>query len=107
MKSKVNVRYFASLREIVGKREETLEVDKGFTVKKLLLHLSSKYGNSFREYIYRSDIGELRDNLQFLIDGKSIKTLNGIETKLHEGCQFAIIPPVGGGCAIGYFLIHR
>ena len=97
IKSKINVRYFASLREIVGKREETLKVDNDITVEKLLLCLSNKYGNSFREYVYKSESGGLRDNLQFLIDGRSITTLDGIKTRLHEGCQFVIIPPVGGG----------
>ena len=97
MKSKVCVRYFASLREIVGTREEILEVDNDVTVEKFLLFLSNKYGDGFRQYVYKSGSSGLSDNLQFLIDGGSITTLDGINTKLHEGCQFAIIPPVGGG----------
>ena len=97
MKSKVCVRYFASLREIVGKREEILDVDNDVTVEKFLLFLSNKYGDGFRQYVFKSGSSGLRENLQFLIDGRSITTLDGIDTKLHEGCQFAIIPPVGGG----------
>lgn len=92
---KITVKYFAALREIVGKKEELLELDGDLTVENLLEILSNKYGEEFQEYIY--DEGRLRENLQFLIDGKSISTAKGIKTRLHDSAQFVIIPPVGGG----------
>ncbi len=91
------MKYFASLREIVGKREEIIEVDHDASVKNLLYSLSNIYGYKFREYIFKPRSDSPRENLQFLIDGKSIRTLNGFETKLCDGCKFVIIPPVGGG----------
>lgn len=93
---KLTVRYFASLREIVKKKEDSLEFDKEVTVEELLRILSNKYGEKFKEYVY--DGKECpKKNLQFLIDGKSITTLNNVKTKLSDGSQFVIIPPVGGG----------
>jgi len=93
---KITVKYFAALREIVGKKEDLLELDADLTVENLLEALSDKYGEEFQEYIYNEE-GRLRENLQFLIDGKSISTSKGIKTKLHNSSQFVIIPPVGGG----------
>jgi len=93
---KITVKYFAALREIVGKKEELLELDRDLTVENLLGVLSNKYGKEFQEYIYNEE-GRLRENLQFLIDGKSISTAKGIKTRLHDSSQFVIIPPVGGG----------
>jgi MoaD family protein len=90
------VKYFASIREITGKREEVLDVEEGTTIEKLLQTLSKRYGEKFKEYVF-DEKGTLRDHLQFLLDGKSFTTLEGLGTKITDGCQFAMIPPVGGG----------
>ena len=97
LKVKVIVKYFVAIREIVGKSEDILEMDEKSTVKDLLMHLSRINGNKFTEYIYKVGTERLNENLQFLVDGRSINTLNGIKTKLNDGCKFVIIPPVGGG----------
>ena len=93
----MQVKYFAALREIVGKREETIKVNDNTTVESLLLYLSEKYGDKFKKYVFKPKTTSPRENLQFLIDGKSITTLNGIGTNLKDDCTFVIIPPVGGG----------
>jgi molybdopterin synthase sulfur carrier subunit len=96
---KVSVRFFTTLREITGKREETLEFPDGenVTVEKVLGKLAERYGKGFVEYVYDSKTGEVKGFLQFLINGRSASTLKGLETELADGDVLAIIPPVGGG----------
>jgi len=94
---KVKARYFARVREIVGKNEEVLEVSENTNVQAFLTILSQKYGASFREYVFTKNGEELSLDLNFLLDGKNINTINGPRTILCEGSAFAIIPPVGGG----------
>jgi MoaD family protein len=95
----VSVRFFTSLREIVDKKEETLKFPEGekATVDMVLKTLSQRYGKPFVEYVYDAKTGEVRVFLQFLINGKSAATLNGLQTKLEDGDVLAILPPVGGG----------
>jgi molybdopterin synthase sulfur carrier subunit len=95
----VLVRFFTSLREIINKKEETLKFPEGAkaTVDMVLKMLSQRYGKPFVEYVYDRKTGEVRGFLQFLINGKSAATLNGLETKLEDGDVLAILPPVGGG----------
>jgi len=95
----VSVRFFTSLREITGKREETLEFSDGetVTVDKVLKRLAERYGKGFAEYVYDSKTGEVKGFLQFLVNGRSASTLNGLNTKLADSDVLAIIPPVGGG----------
>jgi sulfur-carrier protein len=94
----VKVRFFTRLREIVGKREETLTLpDKEtVTVNTVLKVLSDKYSKPFTEYVY-NEKGKPQNFLQFLINGTSTATLNGTETLLQNGDELAILPPVGGG----------
>jgi MoaD family protein len=95
----VKVRFFTSLREIVGKREEalTFEPNEEVTVDFVLKNLSKKYGSAFTEYIYNDKTGHPKGFLQFLVNGNSTSTLNGLEAKLENGDVLAILPPVGGG----------
>lgn len=95
----VSVRFFTSLREITDKKEETLKFPEGekVTVDMVLKTLSQRYGKPFVEYVYDRKTGEVRGFLQFLVNGKSATTMNGLQTELEDGDVLAILPPVGGG----------
>jgi len=98
-KVEVTVRFFTSLREIVGKREETLSFSEGenVTADLVLKTLSKKYGTPFTKYVYDEKTGKPKNFLQFLVNGTSTSTLNGLETELKDDDVLAILPPVGGG----------
>jgi sulfur-carrier protein len=95
----IKVRFFTNLREIVDKREETLTFADAtnVTVSLVLTTLSKKYGAPFVEYVYNDKTGQPKSFLQFLVNGTSTTTLNGLETELKNGVVLAILPPVGGG----------
>ncbi|MEM2092843.1 MAG: ubiquitin-like small modifier protein 1 [Candidatus Bathyarchaeia archaeon] len=96
---KISVRFFTTLREIVGKREETLEFpnDAVVTVGMVLNRLAELYGKGFMDYVYDGKTGEVKGFLQFLVNGRSASTIKGMDTKLEDGDTLAILPPVGGG----------
>lgn len=95
----ISVRFFTSLREITGKREEIMKFRAGekITLNLILEKLGRQYGKDFIEYVYDSKTGEVKGFLQFLVNGRSATTLNGMDTTLSSGDVLAIIPPVGGG----------
>jgi molybdopterin synthase sulfur carrier subunit len=96
LKFKVTVKFFTTLREITGKKEEQIEFSKASTVESLLKQLSKKYGKEFDDYVY-DELGNVHGHLHFLVNGQSITALNEFRTRLKEGDQVAILPPVGGG----------
>jgi len=93
---KVKIQYFASVRELVNLREETIDVPAGTNVRNLLDLLTAKYGDKLKEYLL-DDTGKPREYLQFLLNEKSISQTDGFFTLLRDGSTLAIIPPVGGG----------
>jgi len=93
---RVKVKFFTTLREIVGKKEEQIELSRSVTIETLLRQLAKTYGKEFEDYIY-DELGNVRGHLQFLVNGNSITSLQGFKTKLKEGDHVAILPPVGGG----------
>ncbi len=72
-------------------------VDQGLAVKDLLRILTEKHGDKFTEFVFEANSSKPKRSLQFLINGKNISYLDGLLTKLEEGNEFAIVPPVGGG----------
>ena len=96
---RVSVRFFTTLREVIGKKEETLKFSGGeaVTVNTVLERLVELHGKSFAEYVYDQKNGKVRGFLQFLVNGRSISSFEGLGTRLSDGDVLAIIPPVGGG----------
>ena len=96
---RVSVRFFTSLREIIKKKEETLEFSDSekVTIGMVLDTLSQKHDKNFADYVYDVKTHEVRGFLQFLVNGKSALSLNGLQTELNDGDVLAILPPVGGG----------
>ena len=95
----VKVRFFTTLREIVNKREENLTFIDGekVSVDLALKTLSIKYGKLFTQYVYDNKTGQPKNFLQFLLNGTSTLTLDGLKTEFKTGDVLAILPPVGGG----------
>lgn len=94
---RVNIKYFATLREITGKREEQIELEKDSTIRVLLGRLVELHGARFKDYVMDEKANTPRAHLLFLIDGTSISGLEGLDTRLTEDCTVALMPPVGGG----------
>ena len=82
----ISIRYFASLREIVARDEETLSVDEGTRVSEVRDLLVKHY-----------------PRLQPVVE-RSICAVNRkyvpAETVLHDGDELVFIPPMGGGEAM-------
>jgi MoaD family protein len=67
------------------------------TADRVLKRLTQRYGRKFVEYVYDAKTGEVKGFLQFLVNGRSASSLEGLSTRLADGDVLAIIPPVGGG----------
>jgi len=93
---RINVKFFATLREIVGEWNVELSLPEGTTVDEVLRGLTKQYGERFRNYVYNKK-GVIHDYLIFLINGESIYAAKGFETILKEGDSLIILPPIGGG----------
>jgi molybdopterin synthase sulfur carrier subunit len=94
---KINVRYFTTLRELTGTREDGLELMDGSNLAELIETVSVKYGTVAFMYLHVTESGKIDPSIKFLINGVAAQNLRGLETELKDGDVVAIIPPIGGG----------
>jgi molybdopterin synthase sulfur carrier subunit len=79
---RVQVKYFASFRDMTGKMEESLEVPEGITVEGLREHV---------KVLYAKMAG--REQVLVAVNGVFVP----LETAVSEGDDVAFFPPVSGG----------
>ncbi len=91
---RVRVRYFGRLVDIVGKKEEIVEV-KGGTVRELIETLGDLYGDEIVRAIIDVDARSLREDIIILVNQKPIG--GNLESQLSEDSKVSILPFVSGG----------
>ncbi|MHC1591493.1 MAG: MoaD family protein [Candidatus Helarchaeales archaeon] len=96
MCARVNVKLLLLLSDKLGKEELEMESDD-------IEELQRKIVERFKEQLsddnlfVNKETGLFHDHMLVLINGRNIKFMNGLKTKLNEGDTVVICPPVAGG----------
>jgi molybdopterin synthase sulfur carrier subunit len=90
---KIKVKAFANFREILG-RERDVEVKDGSTISDLLDELC-RTNQKLRSAAF-DEPGQIKDYVIIMKNKKNIDSQDGLGTKLSEGDEVAIFPPVAG-----------
>jgi molybdopterin synthase sulfur carrier subunit len=90
---KVKVRSFAGFRNILG-RESVVELQQKAIVVDLLSALCAAHGE-LRAMLF--DQAGLKEDVNILVNGKNIESIQGMNTELSEGDEVAIFPAAIGG----------
>lgn len=92
----VEVKFYAMLREISGKKMERITLPPKSSVRDLVDLLVERYGGEFARYIYDAE-RQVRSYLSYMLNGVNINSLDRFDTMLKDGDVFSLLPPVGGG----------
>ncbi len=94
----IHVGYFATIRELTGKKEENItRVPAPETVLALMSDLSVVYGKKFRDFCLDGGDEKVSRNVNILVNGRHIHHIQEGETPLKDGDDVSIFPLIGGG----------
>jgi MoaD family protein len=88
---KVDLLFFAQLRDLAGVRDREIGITAGSTLADLIEQLCVEYGADFRHQI------ETAQGLRIMVNGRENEVLQGRETELKEGDTVTFFPLVFGG----------
>ncbi|MFX0085529.1 MAG: ubiquitin-like small modifier protein 1 [Candidatus Hodarchaeota archaeon] len=91
----VKVKFFATFKYITNQNEIEIQLDDGTNIAQLMEILFKSYKDLEKE-IY-NDNRIIKDYVQILKNGRNIKYLDNINTKLENNDVIAMFPPVAGG----------
>ena len=94
MNNSIKILFFGLFKDIMGRKEFTLEIDNKVDFKKFLDLLNSKYEkfNKIKRFIEDKDE---RQPVFIVLNGVTLK--KPFEHKIQTGDEVAFLPPVGGG----------
>jgi len=91
----VRFKPFGSLRRKIGEKEMVLDLNEGATVGDALDEVLEKSEEEVR-HIFMTE-GKLSGNLILMLNKTSVESLEGEDTKLHDGDEIALLPHIQGG----------
>ena len=91
---KLQVQYFAQVRQAAGCGNETVLLDDGADIRGLLAWLAARYGVPFRSFVL-DEHGDARPGIIMLVNDKPVA--RGQILRLADGDRVSIFSPVAGG----------
>jgi molybdopterin synthase sulfur carrier subunit len=90
----LELRFFATFREAVGRKTVVREFEDGSDVGEVLSVLEAEYEEMDGRLIVD---GDLAPQINVLKNGREVLHLQGLETALADGDRLSVFPPVAGG----------
>ena len=90
----LELRFFATFREAVGRKTVVREFEDGSDVGEVLSVLEAEYDEMDGRLIVD---GDLAPQINVLKNGREVLHLQGLETALADGDRLSVFPPVAGG----------
>ncbi|MEM8883302.1 MAG: ubiquitin-like small modifier protein 1 [Planctomycetota bacterium] len=92
----MDIRFYATLRELAGARELSFELPEGATVQMLIDQVIERFP-AMREELFDEN-GELFGHVHVFINGQDAPHLEkALDTPLKETDKVDLFPAVGGG----------
>lgn len=91
----MDVRFYATLRPIVGGKVVSFDLPEGSTTKDLLKAACERFP-ALAPLIW-TDGGDLGEYIKVFVDGRDIRYLQMLQTPLPAGAEVDIFPPAAGG----------
>jgi molybdopterin synthase sulfur carrier subunit len=89
------VKLLATLRSVAGAKEVSVPVGADATVRDLLRSITQIHPALGARIL--EDDGQLKPGFQFVVGGRHIDLLQGLDTPVADADNLMLIPPVSGG----------
>ena len=93
----VKVRTILTIKKILGKGETEVSVPENTTLQELVAILVNRFGDELTSLLRGPETRNSVPTIRYMVNGRDIAFLNGMETALQSGDEVLLLPPVSGG----------
>ncbi len=93
----VKIYTILTLKQILGQREFEVSIQEGSTVKNLLAWMIERWGDKLSPHLFQPESDRVLPHIRLLVNGRDIQFLKGVDTVLHDGDEFSMLPILTGG----------
>lgn len=94
---RVNLYTILGIKDIIGEREIEIDVPDNSNLSDLIAEIIKRWGNGISEVLLEPESKKVKAHLRLMVNGQDISFLEGLDTKLNDGDEVMIFPPVSGG----------
>jgi molybdopterin synthase sulfur carrier subunit len=94
---KIILHTILGLKEVIGQRLTEVDLPHGSTVGDLLTTMNERSGERLANRLFDPENDAVLPYVRIMVNGQTIQFLEGLETRLQEGDEVLILPPVSGG----------
>lgn len=94
---RVTLHTILGLKEVIGQRRTEIELPPGSTVEDFLAIIKERWGEGLAGRLFDAESGAVLRYVRIMVNGQTIRFLQGLETPLSEGDEVLILPLVSGG----------
>lgn len=92
----VKISFLSLLKDRIGTKELDMDLEDESTIKDLFSKLFEKYGEDIKKLLIKKT-GDLNDHVFILLNEKNIRSLNKLDTKIHNNDEIIFLPLIAGG----------
>jgi molybdopterin converting factor small subunit len=94
---KVRVQYLGLIKNLIGKREDSFELEDDASLSELLNRIAGVYGKPFQKEVYEPGQKDVKMGFVATVNGVLIGQLRGVDTQLNNGDNIILMSLMTGG----------
>ncbi len=92
----VTVHSVLGLKQVLGRHRLEVELSRGSTLEGLFEYMKQRWGDKFTSYVIDPKRSTVLPHMRVMVNGREIRSLQGMETLLKEGDEVLFLPEVSG-----------
>ena len=92
----VKISFLSLLKDRFGAKELNMDLEDESTIKNLFSKLFEKYGEDIKKLLIKKT-GDLNDQVVIMVNEKNIRSLDNLDTKIHNNDEIIFLPAIAGG----------
>jgi len=92
----VKISFLSLLKDRMGVKELNMDLEDNSTINDVFTKLFEKFGEDIKTVLVKKT-GDINDHVVIMLNQKNIRSLDELNTKIHNKDEIILLPAIAGG----------